>query len=241
MGDTIATAQADTNAVVPVEQLVKESDTLQDAAFTALEAYQAKPDDEALKTASKQAAEKAKAAVTAARKAQGEAKTKADADAKTRAVPEKYDLKVPEGSSLDAPAVEKIAAYAKAQGFSQAQAQALVDRDAQAVASFQEGQTALLKTKQTEWKTTSAADPEFGGDKFPKSAEIAKRVVARYGSAELKTALEDSGLGDHPELVRMLVRIGSAMTEDQLISGSTGTQQKSRAPEDILYGEKPKE
>jgi hypothetical protein len=156
-------------------------------------------------------------------------------EGKTEGVPEKYDLKIPEGSLLEASAVEKIAAYAKEQGLSQKQAEALLERENQAVADFAQGQTKQLEQKREEWLKTAQVDPEFGGTEFPKNVEIAKRVINRFGSDSFKAALNESGLGNHPELVRFCWRLGKAMTDDELIV--PGAQGSGKRPiEEIFYG-----
>jgi hypothetical protein len=61
-------------------------------------------------------------------------------------------------------------------------------------------------------------------------------VVARFGSDSLKAELSKTGYGNHPEMVRLLTRIGKAMAPDQLVLPGTqaGGTQKSAA--DVLYG-----
>jgi hypothetical protein len=198
-------------------------EALQDAAFAATEAWQAKPDDEGLKTAAKDAVGKAKTATETARKSAAEAKTKADAEAATRKAPDKYELKAPEGSLIDAAGVERIAALAKAQGLSATQAQALLEHESQAASAAKDGQTTQLEEMSGRLLETAKADKEIGGEGFAKNAEKAKRVVDKYGSQELKTALNDSGLGNHPELIRLLVRVYNSgkMGEDSFVSGSS--------------------
>jgi hypothetical protein len=215
------------------EPTTETPEALHDAAIAATEAWQANPTDE-LKVAAKSAVEKAKAAATKA-KEEAASKAKAEAEQRKQLYPDKFVLKAPEESGLDATQVEEIAAYAKAQGFSQTQAQALVDREARLRQTWQDGQAALLEQKQAEWLASAKADKEFGGEGFAKNSELAKRVVHRFGSEALKQALEESGLGNHPELVRLLVRIGSAMGEDTLVTGAPSGKGPT-APEDVLYG-----
>ena len=211
-------------------------EALSEAAVAATEAWQAKPEDEALKTAAKEAVGKAKTAAETSKKAAAEAKVKSDADAKARTVPDKYELKAPEGSLIDAAGVERIAALAKAQGLSATQAQALLEAQSAEAAAAKEGQTALLETSKTQWLDATKADKEIGGEGFGKNAEIAKRVVDKYGSPELKAALNETGLGNHVELIRLLVRIAKAnnMNEDSFVSGSAASGGNTSAA-DKLY------
>jgi hypothetical protein len=115
-----------------------------------------------------------------------------------------------------------------------------LNRENDLVKTFVEGEKAKLAKEQKAWVDESKNDTEIGGDKFAASAEMAKRVVQRFGTDAFKKALNDSGLGNHPELVRVFVRIGRAMTEDQLVLPS-GNPTKQRSAADVLYGDASKE
>lgn len=204
--------------------------------------------DDASKAAEAKAAEEKAASDKAAAdkaKADGEAKAKADADAKAKEdagkkiVPEKYELKTPEGSKLSAQDVEEIASYAKERGFSQEEAQAQLDRESKLREGFEKASLAQLESATKEWLETAKSDKEIGGEAFPKHAELAKRVVTRFGTPEFKAELERTGLGNHPELVRVFVRIGKAMTDDQFIMpGSQTVETKDVAKK--FYGDSEK-
>lgn len=152
-----------------------------------------------------------------------------------KVVPETYDLKLPDGSPLDPATIEKTAAYAKERGLSNEEAQALIDRENETISSYVEKQHKELEEKTVQWEKTWEGDKEIGGGDFKKNAELAKRVVERFGSPELKKALNDTGLGNHPELGRLLVRIGKAMTDDQLVLPGAMPAAK-KTPAQVLYG-----
>lgn len=54
---------------------------------------------------------------------------------------------------------------------------------------------------------------EFGGA-FDKQMAVAKRAVDTFGGAEFKQLLNESGLGDNPQLVKMFAKIGQQLLED---------------------------
>jgi hypothetical protein len=154
-------------------------------------------------------------------------------------VPEKYDLKLPEGSQLDGSVVERIAAEAKQQGLSNEQAQAILERENKAVATFVEGQKSQMQVKVEAWKNEVQVDKELGGNELPKNLEHAKRVVDKYASPAFKQILNETGLGNHPELVRVFARIGKEMAEDSLVlPGTSGTGKQSI--EERLWGSQEK-
>lgn len=152
--------------------------------------------------------------------------------------PLKFELKVPEGSLLDAKAVERISTFAKEKGLTNEQAQAILDSENKAVASYVEGKNAEINSAKEGWVAESKSDKEIGGDSFNKSVELAKRVVTRFGSESLTKALNETGLGNHPEMIRVFKRIGESMSEDVLIVGGAKPAAKKTDAE-IFYPKNP--
>lgn len=151
-------------------------------------------------------------------------------------VPEKYDLKLPKDSALSDAHLEKLSVYAKEKGLSNEQAQTLLERESQAVSDYV---TNIKETqsKMTEsWFEQAKSDKEIGGEGFKQNAELAKRVVTRFGTDDFKKELNKTGLGNHPELLRVFSRIGKAMSDDQLVI--PGVQAGGRKSiESLLYGD----
>lgn len=109
---------------------------------------------------------------------------------------------------------------AKELGLSPEAAQKLVDRLAPALDA--QG-PALLAARRAEWVAAAKADPEIGGTKLLETTAKAASALARFGTPELAEMLEQSGLGDHPHVIRMLSKIGREISEDRFVgSGSTG-------------------
>lgn len=153
------------------------------------------------------------------------------------ATPEKYELKQPEGSPIDSQALEETAAFSRELGLTNEQAQKLVDRDHQLLTSYVAAQQqALIERSQTQWVDEIKADKEIGGADFNRNAELARRAMAKFGSDSLKQALNESGLGSHPELVRAFVRIGKAMAEDTLAPAAGSPAAKPKSLAEIFYG-----
>lgn len=170
-------------------------------------------------------------------KPEGTQESKADETPATPAVPEKYELKLAEDSLLPKARVEQIEAYAKANGMTNEQAQALVDRESQAVDEFHTQQQEVLKAKAVEWVSDVKADKELGGEAFNQNVEAAKRALHRFGNDQLKSMLDQSGLGNHPEFVRVFARIGKAMADDSFVKPGAQAGKQVRAA-DVLFGSK---
>jgi hypothetical protein len=137
-------------------------------------------------------------------------------------VPDTYDLKAPANSSLDATAISRIATTAKALGLTAEAAGKLVQHDHEQITAYESSLSQEWETQKTEWLGTIKADAEIGGASFVENMELAKRAAERFGGKEFREALESTGYGNHPLLVRAFVRIGKAMADDKFVMGATG-------------------
>lgn len=210
-----AATPAPVTPVIPVST----PDQLNDAAFAAVEAWQANPTPE-LKAAAQSATTKAKEGFAAHKKASEEAASK-------NKPPEKYVLKLPENAKLDAAHVEKVSTIAKERGLSQEQAQAMLERDNQLISEHTDGMTKNYEKTMEQWVVSAKEDKEIGGAAFVENVEMAKRVLDRFGNDSLKNELNATGFGNHPEVLRLLSKIGKAMGEDKLVIAPVPKQEKA--------------
>lgn len=174
-------------------------------------------------------------------KPEGEPKKEEAAQSKpaeeAKSVPEKYELKLPEGSVLDAARVEKVIAFAKANGLSQDEAQRVLERENDAVAQFAKEQNDNFERVKGQWLDEAKSDTEFGGEKLKESVMLSNNVIKKFGSDKLRESLNATGLGNHPELVRMLVRIGKEMGPDKLVvPGSVEPADSPKPVKDRVWG-----
>jgi len=63
------------------------------------------------------------------------------------------------------------------------------------------------------WVGQCKADPEFGGSDFHRNLRIAKTAVDRLGGRGLRKALEETGMGSHPEIVRAFWKMGHVLSQ----------------------------
>jgi len=154
------------------------------------------------------------------------------------AVPDKYELKLGDGALLKPDAIERTAAIARELGLSQEGAQKALDYAAAEVKAYHEALIAEHRRMGEEWKQQIATDPEIAGEKGDQLAtnvELARRAARHWGGEELLKALDETGYGNHPLLVRMFMRIGKAMADDKLVTGNRGGTEP-RDPAQVLYG-----
>lgn len=146
-----------------------------------------------------------------------------------------YELKLPEKTLLNNAAVQSTAAIAQELGLNNEQAQKLLEHQSQAVTAYQQSQQQVWNNQTKAWRDAVAADPEIGGPHLEANVAHARAVINKYGSPAFVAALNETGLGNHPELVRFVVNIGKAAADDgTLVSGARGgAGQKTLA--DNLY------
>jgi hypothetical protein len=128
-----------------------------------------------------------------------------------------YELKLPEGSTLDKSAIEKVVSFAKEKGLSPEVAQSVLEREHLALDSYTKGLDAQFKATQEEWVKQIQSDKEIGGEKFKENIEIAHRAVKRFADEEFFKALDASGFGNHPGLVKVFARVGKLLAEDKAV------------------------
>lgn len=156
---------------------------------------------------------------------------KADSGKPAVAAPEKYEFKTAEGQELDAEAVKAFEPIAKELNLSNEQAQKLVDvYGSKIMPKLVEQQAAQWQQQIEQWAEQVKADKDLGTDV---SIGAAQKAMDKFGSPELKQYLNETGLGNHPELVRIFANIGKAMSEDGLVTGNSGG---AKSAADVLFG-----
>jgi hypothetical protein len=145
------------------------------------------------------------------------------------------DFNTLEGVELDSALLEKATPVFKDLGLTQEQAQKLVDFQAENVQAGATAQVEAFNQMVDGWATESKNDSEFGGDKFEESVAIAQAAVNKFGTPAFKELMETHGVGNHPEVIRFMVKVGSLTMEDS--PGSVGSQsQETPDHATILYG-----
>lgn len=175
----------------------------------------------------------------AATEAQG---TETEAEAHAGAPEEYADFTVAEGMTLDNDLLAEFVPMAKELNLPQEKAQALVDMASKLVQKQAAAQQETFRSTVDGWVNAAKTDKEFGGDKFAGSIEVAQRALNSFATPELKEALNTTGLGNHPEMIRLMVRIGNAMKEDdRIVTGTTPPQSAPKSAAEILFGNPPKD
>ncbi|OZI23745.1 hypothetical protein CAL26_09960 [Bordetella genomosp. 9] len=169
---------------------------------------------------------------------QKQGKEGGEAGGKPTGAPETYaDFELPEGISLDAEDSDAIKAYAKEHNLSQEAAQKLVsDLGVKQAQKFESKMREAMEARNAEWTDASKADKEFGGDKLAENLAVAKTFLDAHGTPELKKFLVETGLGNHPEMIRLMYRAGKAISEDTAVQGGQPATAGKVDAATALYG-----
>jgi hypothetical protein len=210
---------------------------------------QAAPADATSTTATPADASQSQAATPDASTAQAastEAKPAEPAAAKTDDAPAKpaepakevvYEFKLPDGVEMKGELLDELKTTAKELGLTQEQAQRVADLGAKQAQGFAAQLMEQQKSLTTQWTEETTTDKEIGGDKLSENLSVAKKALDSFGTPALKTLLNQSGLGSHPEVVRFMVKAGKAISEDgHLVTGAAAQADRAAKPiENRLY------
>lgn len=147
-------------------------------------------------------------------------------------VPEKYEFTMPENVQMDEAAVNAFSEFAKDAGLTQDAAQGLMNKLAPAMqVRIQEQAQAAREA----WSEAAKTDKEFGGEKLNENLAVAKKAMDAFGTPELRALLNESGLGNHPEMIRAFYKAGKTISEDRFVPSGAGGQTGAKDPAKSLY------
>ena len=148
--------------------------------------------------------------------------------------PDKYEFNSKVADAPDELDPEVLTAFgdvAKELNLPQDAAQKVLDKVAPVIQARQAEQ---VEKARVEWAEESKSDEEFGGETFENNLETAKTALNAFGTEPFKQLLSESGLGNHPEVIRFMYRAGKAISEDSYVGNSQGANaQGSSVPQDF--------
>jgi len=148
--------------------------------------------------------------------------------------PDKYEFnaKVADApNELDPEVLTAFGEVAKELNLPQEAAQKVLDKVAPVM---QERQTKAVEQVKLDWANESQSDEEFGGESLSENLTVAKQSLDAFGTDSLKSLLQETGLGNHPEIIRFMYRAGKAISEDSYVGNSEGANAKGNSmPKDF--------
>lgn len=145
--------------------------------------------------------------------------------------PEDYKITVPEGFDTEDELYQTFLAGAAKGGLDNESVQALLDSllpgyQKQILAPYEQ-----WKALNTEWRGQVAADPEIGGANTPVVMANIHKAMKLYGEPALLEAMETTGAGNNPAVLRFLNRVCSRLVEPGPVMGQPGAASRDRAAE----------
>jgi len=130
--------------------------------------------------------------------------------------PEAYEeFTLPEGMEINAEVMKTFKELAKGADMTQEVAQGVIDLQVQ----LAEGQRDALVAQRKVWVEEIKTDKDLGGDNLEANTGLVRNALQHFGSAELKTLLDQTGFGDHPAVFRHFLAVGKAMGESDVLTG----------------------
>lgn len=144
------------------------------------------------------------------------------------AAPAPFDsakLTLPEGAKLDDPTLKSFTEiFGDANLAPQDRAQRLLDLHTNALKAASETTSKFWSDTRAAWVNEVKADPVIGGDKLTPTLRSIGKMIDGLGQTEAKAfreALEFSGLGDNPAIIRGLAKLAASYTEGGHVTGNT--------------------
>ena len=131
---------------------------------------------------------------------------------------------------LDSEVLTAFGDVAKELDLPQEDAQKVLDKVAPVI---QERQAKMLEQVRADWASESQSDEEFGGEALTENLNVAKQALDAFGTDAFKSLLQETGFGNHPEIIRFMYRAGKAISEDEYVGSSQGAARGSNVPQDF--------
>jgi len=177
----------------------------------------------------------------------GEAGKDGDAAPLVGEAPEAYELTPPEGFTIDKTSLDVFDPVFRELGLTKEGAQKVVDAAPAFVEHItnqvQNAQVQQIVDTRKQWADAALADPEIGGANLDRSKQYAASVFDRYGlkpDGPFRTLLNESGLANHPDMIRVFAKIGHDMGEDGFPVGEGAPRVPSSRVERMYPDDQPK-
>jgi hypothetical protein len=157
-------------------------------------------------------------------------------DKPTELTIESYEgVKFADGVEFDENFFSKTKEMFKENGITPKTAQKLIDFNSQLQQKMQqeafEKEKQALEVQSQKWKEEALSDPEYGGSHYDANQSFIAKGRDKFATKEFVQTLNEKGLTNHPEVLRMFYRLGKSVSEDNDITsnGTVSTKERSMA------------
>lgn len=165
--------------------------------------------------------------------------------------PEKYELAAPEGFTIDDTLLSEADPVFRELGLTNDAANKLMPLVPKFAEALQAKQNDAFQAMKTDWAKEAKADPDIGKGNWAETEALVAKALDQFGAASkievvdgkkvetnpFRALLNDTGLGNHPEMIRMFRRIGAQLGEGGELARSDAGAQTQVPRENLLYPE----
>lgn len=156
-------------------------------------------------------------------------------------LPERYDL-VLEGYAIDPALIDTADPVLRDLGLTNDAANKLMPVAREIATRTQQSLVRQIEeaatTQKRAWHDAFVADPEIGGSRRGETEHLAARALDAMGFVEghpFRQALNDSGFGNHPDMIRAFRRLGEMIGEDPGLVRPMSASSRTRPVWERLY------
>jgi len=168
------------------------------------------------------------------------------AKAEDDTVPETYELKLTtkdeEGKDveveIDQALLTKATPILKELNITNAQANKLAPVVMDIQSQLLKGQAESFDAMKTQWAKDAQADEEIGGKNWTPSLNLAAKALDHLGypkGSAFRGLLDETGLGNHPEMIRAFRKIGTMLAEDTKLEGGDRNPKGKKDKLETMY------
>jgi hypothetical protein len=136
--------------------------------------------------------------------------------------PEKYTLVAPEGFEVDDTLLAEVDPVFRELGLNDDQANKLMPLAGKFADRLMAAQQDAFQAQASDWAKEAQADAEIGGKHWGETESLVAKALDRFAGPKevggkpnvFRALLDETKLGNHPEMIRMFRRIGAAVSED---------------------------
>lgn len=122
-------------------------------------------------------------------------------------------LKLPEGVEKNEEVWKEFGEVAAKHGLSQEAAQAVIDLHGKTLQKVADQPYQKWRDTQDNWQAEVRKDGELGGKNFDVMRRTISKAFDEYGDPKVREALDFTGAGNNPAVIRTFYRMAKALTE----------------------------
>lgn len=157
-------------------------------------------------------------------------------DAEKKEEPEDYKLEASEDFAVPQENLDSFTAACKDAGLSKSQAEAMLNWHKQFAGDVSKLQAQQESAQIRQWQDEILRDPEIGGSHWKAAVADSRKALNAFDTdGKLRTLLKQMHADYHPDVVRVIARVGRAMGEDKFIGSRGESSGKERPLEERMW------